>query len=364
MASKIIKGAWQMYQLGMEARDYIFKNIDRLTENVITCQAKIQPDLRERYGEQGYSYYCRDIKHHFRFLGNALNYLSKGLFNSYIEWVNGLLSDLNVPTDDVIINFQCFKRVFENQAPENLRSLLVEFIDAGLTQFDEPTVEIPSFIDAALPLSELATDYLNSLLQGDQATATQLIQKAIKKGIDIRDIYLQVLEKVQLEIGRLWQTNQLDVAEEHFSTSVTGLVMAQLYPHIEKSSQPKRTLVAACVSGELHDLGIRIVSDFFELCGWNSYFVGANTPTPSILHAVAKQNADLLALSATIPLHIVEVEKVISVVRKTNNIKDLKIVVGGRAFMIDQELWRKIGADGYAPDARAALDIVKELFRK
>ncbi len=353
-----------MYQLGKEARDYIVKNIDKLTENVITCQAKIQPDLRKRYGEQSYSYYCRDIKHHFRFLGNALNYLSKGLFNSYIEWVKGLLSDLNVPTDDVIINFQCFKRVFENDAPEKLRLLLIEFIDAGLTQFDEPSVEIPSFINDALPLSDLATDYLNSLLQGDQTAASQLIQKAIKKGIDIRDIYLQVLEKVQLEIGRLWQTNQLDVAEEHFSTAVTELVMAQLYPHIEKSSQPKQILVAACVSGELHDLGIRMVSDFFVLSGWKSYFVGANTPTPSILHAVVSQNADLLALSATIPLHVVEVEKVITAIRTNDNIKDLKIVVGGRAFMIDQDLWKKIGADAYAPDARSALDVAKALFKQ
>ncbi|GEM_PF-6561062 len=31
--------------------------------------------------------------------------------------------------------------------------------------------------------------------------------------------------------------------------------------------------------------------------------------------------------------------------------------------MIDQELWKKIGADGYAPDARSALDLATELFK-
>ncbi|MFW9984557.1 MAG: B12-binding domain-containing protein, partial [Candidatus Odinarchaeota archaeon] len=234
----------------------------------------------------------------------------------------------------------------------------------GLTQFDQPIVEIPSFIDDALPLSELARNYLNTLLQGDRKNASKLILEAVEKGTDIRDIYLQVLENVQLEIGRLWQTNQLDVAEEHFSTAVTGLVMAQLYPYIKKSGQPERTLVAACVAGELHDLGVRMVSDFFELSGWKTYFVGANTPATSILQAVTSQEADLLALSATIPLHVVEAENVITALRKTNNCKDVKIIVGGRAFMIDQELWKKIGADGFALDAKSALDVAASLFKK
>jgi len=140
--------------------------------------------------------------------------------------------------------------------------------------------------------------------------------------------------------------------------------MSQLYPYVQKSGQSERTLVAACVTGELHDLGIRMVSDFFELSGWKTYFVGANTPTPSILQAVASQDADLLALSATIPWHLVEVENVITEVRKTKNIKDVKIIVGGRAFTPDPELWKKIGADGYAPDAKSVMEVAKGLFKK
>jgi methanogenic corrinoid protein MtbC1 len=348
--------------LGKEASDYLAKNVDMLTDAVIKCQAKIQPDLQTRYGETGYHYYSRDIKHHFKFLGSALVYLSKGLFGSYVEWVNGLLIDLKVPKEDIVVNFQCFKKVFERVPPKNLRPLLIEFIDAGLKQLGEPLEELPSFIDDQLPLADLATDYLTALLRGNQKEANRLILKAVENGTDLREIYLQVLEKVQLELGRLWQTNQLTVAQEHFCTHVTELVMAQLSPYVHQSTKNGRTLVATCVAGELHEIGIRMVSDFFALSGWNTYFIGANTPTESILQVVNQRKPDLLALSVTIPWHIQEAERVIKEVKNINNLNYTKTIVGGRAFNLDKDLWKKIGADGFAPDAIAALELVKKLF--
>ena len=348
--------------LGKEASDYLTKNLDSLADAVIECQAKIQPDLQERYGESGYRFYTRDIKFHFKFLGSALTYLSKGLFGSYVEWVNGLLTDLKVPKEDVVINFQCFKKVFEQLAPVTLRPLLIEFIDAGLKQLGEPLVEIPSFIDSKLPLADLATEYLLALTRGNQQEANQLIQNAVEDGTDLRDIYIQVLEKVQLELGRLWQTNRITVAQEHFCTNVTELVMAQLSPYIHQSSKNGRTLVATCVAGEQHEIGIRMVSDFFALSGWNTYFLGANTPTESILQIVNQRNPDLLALSVTIPWHVSEAERVITEMNKDSQLKNIKTIVGGRAFKLDQELWKKIGADGFAPDAPAALELAAKLF--
>jgi len=348
--------------LGKEASDYLAKNMDFLADAVIKCQVQVQPDLKVRYGESGYHYYTRDIKFHFKFLGSALIYLSKGLFGSYVEWVNGLLTNLKVPKEDVVINFQCFKKVFEQLPPENLRPLLVEFIDAGLKQLGEPLETIPSFIDDKLPLAELATDYLSALLRGHQQEAHRLIRKAVKDGTDLRDIYLQVLEKVQLELGRLWQTNQLTVAQEHFCTHVTELVMAQLSPYTRHKPKNGRTLVATCVAGELHEIGIRMVSDFFALSGWNTYFIGANTPTESILQAVNQRMPDLLALSVTIPWHVPEAERVIAEVKRDNQLANIKTIVGGRVFKLDQELWKKIGADGFAPDAPTALELAERLF--
>ncbi len=348
-----------MQQLGQEASKYITRNADKIREDIIQCQLKVQPDLMERYRDLGYEYFRRDIIYHLKFLSSALTYLSKGLFGSYIEWVKGLLVDLNVPMEDIVVNFQCFRRVFESKAPGPLRDVLVEFMDSGLSLLDVDAIEIPSFIEGDFPLSELATQYLDSLLHGNSQSANQLIQDAVKKGTDIRDIYLQVLENVQLEIGRLWHANQLTVAQEHYCTDLTRRIMDSLHSYIKPSKRLDRTLIASCVKGELHELGIRMVSDFFELSGWNTFFTGANTPTPDLIQAIKQQNADLLAISVTIPWYIIEAEKLITEIRNTKEIKDIRIIVGGRAFKLDPQLWKRIGADGFAPDAKSALEIAE-----
>jgi methanogenic corrinoid protein MtbC1 len=338
------------------------RNADQLTEDIIQCQAKGQPDIRERYGTQGYDDYKRDIKYHLKFLSNALKYVSKGLFGSYIEWVKRLLMGLNISEEDIVTIFQCLKRVFESKAPGSVREILVDFMDAGLDLLDTDVSDIPSFLVDEFPLSDLANQYLELLLQSKPEEARQLIHDAVNRGVDVRDIYLQVLENVQLEVGRLWYANQLTVAQEHYITNLTQRVMNSLHSFIQPSERVNRTVVASCVPGELHDLGIRMVSDFFVLNGWKVYLTGANTPIPAIIKTIKDQKADLLAISITIPWHVIEAEKLIDEIRKDPQLKDIKIIVGGRVFSIDSQLWKRVGADGYAPNAQTAVETAKNLF--
>lgn len=351
-----------MEQLGKEACEYLSRNTDRLTEEIIQCQLRVQPNLKERYGIQGYEFYQRDIKYHLQFLCSALTYLSKGLFGSYVEWVRRLLIDLNIPPEDITTNFQCFKRVFETKAPGPLRDLLVEFIEAGLALLETNPTAIPSYLVADFPLSDLATRYLEALQGSNADHANQLIEEAIKSGVDIRDIYLQVLENVQLEVGRLWHTNQLSVAEEHYITRITQQIMDSLQQYIQPSKRVNRKMVASCVPGELHELGLRMVSDFFKLSGWEVYLTGANTPSNDIIKTLKKQHADLLAISVTIPWHVIEAEKLITRIRQDPELCDIKIIVGGRVFTLDPQLWTRIGADEYAPNPQAALETIEKLF--
>ena len=42
--------------------------------------------------------------------------------------------------------------------------------------------------------------------------------------------------------------------------------------------------------------------------------------------------------------------------------QDVKIMVGGLAFYEAPDLWKEIGADGYAPNAKEALALANEFF--
>jgi MerR family transcriptional regulator, light-induced transcriptional regulator len=216
-------------------------------------------------------------------------------------------------------------------------------------------------IDEAQPLGLLASQYLKALLRAERQPAHQLILEAVAAGTSVKDIYLHVFQRTQHEIGRLWQLNQITVAQEHYCTAATQLIMSQLYPHIFSTERNNRRLVTTCVSDELHEIGLRIVSDFFEMEGWDTFYLGANTPTRSIIQMIADHQPDLLAISATMTFHVQRVAELIAAVRSSEAGRKLKIMVGGYPFNIEPDLWRQVGADASAPDALAAVAIANQL---
>lgn len=75
-------------------------------------------------------------------------------------------------------------------------------------------------------------DYITALKKGNRQHAVSIARQALEEGIDVRDLYVEVFQPAMHEIGRLWETNQLTVAQEHLATAITQSVMAQLYSYI------------------------------------------------------------------------------------------------------------------------------------
>lgn len=205
--------------------------------------------------------------------------------------------------------------------------------------------------------------YTSALLSLDRQAAEKIILDAVQKGTDIKDIYLYVFQPSQYEIGSLWQANKITVAMEHFCTASTQFIMTRLYDYIFSNEKNGHSMVSTSVSGELHELGIRMVTDFFEMEGWNTYFLGANTPADTTLEMIKSVNADLFAISATIYFNIPQVKEMISFIRKNIGPDKLKILVGGNAFNMEKQTWKQVNADLYAKDANSAIDIANSLFK-
>jgi methanogenic corrinoid protein MtbC1 len=211
------------------------------------------------------------------------------------------------------------------------------------------------------PFSQIAVPYLEALLAADRIRAQQIITDALGEGLAIRDLYLGVFQPVQHEVGRLWLINKVSVAEEHFCTAATQTIMSDLYPQIISSKRIGRTMVAACVGSELHEIGIRMVADFFEMEGWDTYYIGAGISHNHILSVIEQQKPDLLALSATMTHHIQKVLELISVIRSTFTVVSPRIMVGGMPFNNSPELWRTVGADLWASDAAQAVQLAQQI---
>ena len=334
----------------------------RLATLITETHFQAHPELDARYGPIGRVRCHEDAGFHLSYLSEAIANNIPALFADYVAWAKVMLAGRGVPEKDLNENLQVMRRVIAAELPEEMSDTAAAFIDAGIAGLPDVPQEPPTHIIAENTLTPLANSYLEALLRGERHLASRMILDAVAAGTSVRNIYLEVFQQSQREIGRLWQLNRITVAQEHYCTAATQLIMSQLYPHIFSTAKNGRTMVAACIGGDLHEIGVRMISDFFEMDGWDTFYLGANNPIPGIVGTVIERRADLLAISATITVHVRGVAELITAVRKNPACAHVKIIVGGYPFNAAPDLWQQIGADGCARSADEAIALAGSLF--
>jgi MerR family transcriptional regulator, light-induced transcriptional regulator len=124
-------------------------------------------------------------------------------------------------------------------------------------------------LDAASPQA-LEQAYLDCLLTPDGRRARALIEQALGAGVPASTVYLRVISPAMEEIGRMWETAAISLAQEHLSTQITQAVIASLALHLSGGEPVGAGRVAAVSSspGELHAIGAQMVGDFLDAQGW------------------------------------------------------------------------------------------------
>jgi methanogenic corrinoid protein MtbC1 len=328
---------------------------------LVERQFSDRPELAMRYGAIGREKCLQDANYHLAFLADAMRADTPALFANYLAWAKVMLSTRNIPVEDLARHLELTRTVLREALDHDTGALAVEYISAGLAQLQSYPMELPTCLPEDAVHAGLAAEYLAALMTGERHVASKLVLDAAAAGTPVRDLYLQVFQAAQYEVGRLWQTNQITVAEEHYCTAATQLIMSQLYPYVFASDKTEGTLVATCVAGDLHEIGVRMVADFFEMDGWNTYFLGASTPAQAVVDAVVQHQAQVLAISATMSGHLRGVDELIHLVRAQPACRDVKILVGGYPFLVAPELWERVGADGTAANAQDAIALAGSL---
>ena len=307
-----------------------------------------------------------DFRQHIRYLQEALAIDSPAIFIDYIRWMQVLLDREHLPGDYLASSLLALDEVLRKELPPDYRESTSSFLKAGIEALKIPPVEIPSFITDDNPHSAIAKSYLDALIAADRESARAVIVGATRSGVPVRDLYLNVFQPVLREIGRLWQVGKVSVAQEHYMTATTGNIIAWLHDQVISSrgsvKRKRKTLVAACVAEELHEIGVRMVADFFDMDGWDTYYIGANTPAQSLLQAVGDLHADVLAISSTMLFHTPVVHYIIRSLRADPRTAKVRIIVGGYPFTLVPDLWRQIGADAVAGSADEAVAIANRLM--
>ncbi len=234
----------------------------------------------------------------------------------------------------------------------------VDILSPPRTSVAGPAVDTPE-------LSREGREYLETLLKGDKERAFDSVLEMVRNGESPGSIYRSLLTPALYEVGRRWERNEVDVSDEHFVSAATLTLMGRLHPFFERPEKKLGTVVALTAGGELHEIGIRMVSDHLEETGWECFLIGSNVPTASVYRALVERNADLLAISVTMERAIDSAENIIAHVKSAANGDGglmPKIIVGGQAFSRDPDIAPAIGADGYARTPEELKTLLRTLY--
>ena len=206
-----------------------------------------------------------------------------------------------------------------------------------------------------------ASAFQAALLAGDQREALAVVNGFMDRGHSLVDVELQVIQPAMYRIGEEWQANQVTVAQEHIATAIVQSVMTIALLRSTPPAPIGKRVLLACVAGNQHTIGLRMVADSFQLSGWDVQYLGADVPTPSLVRQIGDWSPDLVGLSLSFAQQLTAVKDVIAQLPGRFGHAPPPVMIGGHAINRFERLVGVVGARAFSVDARAAIGIANQL---
>jgi methanogenic corrinoid protein MtbC1 len=315
------------------------------------------PDWAERYGERGFEMGVQDARFHLGFLAGALAGGDPVAFGEYVAWTRRVLEARGIAASFLQENLKQIEAALLLALPaEDHEDLQTAFL-AGYLACDR-SPDAPADGPSSRRLGNDAAVYLQAILHGDRQGALGVAREALREKDSLPRLYLEVIEPAQYEVGRLWESNVITVAEEHMATAVTQFVMAQCFAPFDRPARCRGRMVLTGVEEELHHVGANMVADVLEAMGWDVRFLGTNLPHKGILEVIRKHRPDWVGISATTLFSLPQVSSLIAEIRAGCNGNAPRIVVGGSVFRHSRNAWKEVGADAAAVSLDEAIALL------
>lgn len=206
---------------------------------------------------------------------------------------------------------------------------------------DELTDETLTAAPSAAAL-EILEELGQHLARRDKATFVRTAVEAVtSQRLTIPELYRDVLTPLLAQMGAGWQHGHVAVWEEHMATAMVRTAVEILYPGVLKAKMAVppagRSVLLATPPEEAHDLGLRMISDRFDMAGWTTYFLGADSPIDEVVDAARKLGVDAVVLSSATHFHRLALRGYVD--RLERELAHVHVWVGGPAFACGGEGW-------------------------
>lgn len=285
-----------------------------------------------------------DVQAHLNILATAVEVGSIPAFAQHMSWTTTVLETRNLSRRMVVRTIEELDRALTHRFPEAAPVLAAYLRSARQACETAGTGTQPNI--ASWANWKLRNMFLKAILEGDRRDALSVCFEAMSKGQPLVNIYEEIVQDALYEVGRLWQTNKITVADEHMASMVVQCVLAEVFAKTPLPAPARPGVVVASVQDEHHNFGPQMVADALTEAGWRVRYLGGNLPIRDLLRAIEKHQPEVICLSATMLSNITRAEEAIRQIQQGFGSATPWIVVGGQAFLRAPEFWKEAGADG------------------
>lgn len=202
--------------------------------------------------------------------------------------------------------------------------------------------------------------FFQAISMGKMEEVKQLTKQALEAGETPDKILQEGLIKAMERIGLLFKNNEIYIPEVLIAARAMHAGLDVLRPILAKSTTTSAAkVILGTVRGDLHDIGKNLVGMMLEGGGFEVIDLGIDVPPERFLEAARDRKAQVVGMSALLTTTMLQMKTTIDLIKAAGLQKEIKTIVGGAP--VTAEFAQKIGADGYAPDAASAVQVVKGL---
>ncbi|TKD17425.1 cobalamin-binding protein [Rhodobacter capsulatus] len=210
---------------------------------------------------------------------------------------------------------------------------------------------------------ELVQQMHDDLYDGLKEEIEEAVNILIARGWTPYDVLTKALVAGMTVVGNDFRDGILFVPEVLLAANAMKGGMAILKPLLAETGAPRMgKMVIGTVKGDIHDIGKNLVAMMMEGAGFEVVDIGINNPVENYLEALAREEADILGMSALLTTTMPCMKVVIDTLKEKGIRDDYIVLVGGAP--LNEEFGRAIGADAYCRDAAVTVEMAKAMVAR
>ena len=210
---------------------------------------------------------------------------------------------------------------------------------------------------------EILTGLYDNTLVGNAPEVTDLVNRGLEDGLGPEQMLYDALIPSLEEVGARFERGDFFVPEMLIAARAMQGALDILRPLLaETGAKQVGTYVMGTVKGDVHDIGKNLVNIMLEGAGFIVHDLGVNVAPETFVEQVQEHQPDIVGFSAFLTTTMPMFKANINALEKAGIRDDVIVMVGGAP--VTQEYADKVGADGYAADASAAVRLAKDLIER